>query len=271
MATMVKTLLGSIAELRGGAGTTPTYNTSLTINAKYGIAPTTLPATLPVSRYVGVGIGGRYSTNSQGVTKPYNVDPREMDLYIPLPIRMVEAASDLSTAERANYRGRQAYRSAANIDYILYWLKVANNVDTEPQVTTTDPVTHEETPYVLDPAWLTPTPKIPTTSGTVGSSSTEINVTISSTVTIYASEVLEAINAMYDGRTELAVISELGLYYGTDFQNTAQDHNGVEFRYTEASMIQLGYKICSNGHDLSDPATFVAKTIRQGTSDVILL
>jgi hypothetical protein len=132
-------------------------------------------------------------------------------------------------------------------------------------------LTGVEEPYVPDYSQLTPEPPEAPLTGVVDGSVDDINVTVTTEATIKGSEVIEAINVLYDGQMHLAKISEIGIYMGSDYQRTAQDATGTNFNYAEACMTQLGVHYCYNGTDLSNPTSTHNFLFRVGKSDVILI
>lgn len=267
-----KTIAGIAAELTASSGITPSYDTSITLNAKYGIAASQVPAAAnrPVLRYFGIGIKGSYNSDGGNLTSAYTPDNTNLDLYQAIPFRVVPLANDLSAAERALYRLRVPKR-INNIDYVLYYLKVMTLIDDKIQITQTDPVTLEETTYTLDPTNLNPTPTIPTSDGVVGTNTTEINVTSNFQVAINATEILEAINILFDGDLRYAKLTEFGLYYGSDVTVSATNAAGSAFTYTESIMTQLAFHRCYIGDYYGNSSTSTVHTIRLGNGDVSLL
>lgn len=272
MGNITKTIPGIIAELTAATGLTPSYDTTLTLNAKYGIASATLPSSSnrPAIKYVGIGIGGTYNVDGENLTAPYLPAITDLDIYTPIPWRCVPLANDLSDAERSVYRMRVPM-VIDEVTYVAYYLKAMTAIDNTVQVTLTDPVTLAETPYVLDPTNLNPTPTTSTTDGTIGTTTSEINVTTNHTITITGAEVLEAIDVLYGGDVRRARISEMGIYWGSDVIQTANDSSGTQFTYTEACMCQLGFHATDNGIDFSNSATSITRQIRIGKGDVALL
>lgn len=270
MANMGKTILGLMLEVQSTTVVDSNYLATVTLNAKYGVSPALLPQAQPRIRYFGAGIGGAKNIDSENLSGPFKPQATDMDLYKALPIRCVPLANDLTAADRANYRMRQV-KQINGIQYALYWLKVMTPLDTKVQITRTDPVSKQETPYVLDPANLNPVPPPLSTDGTVGSATAEINVTTSYMVNLTGNEIMEAINVLYGGDTRRAMITELGYYYGEDRVVKGESATSAQFDYTEAIMTMLGYHYCFNGQDFSEEAAVMNRTVRIGKSDVALL
>ena len=101
---------------------------------------------------------------------------------------------------------------------------------------------------------LTPVPSIPTVSGEVSGTMSEVNATLSLGLAWLGSEVLEAINIKYNGDMRRAKISEIGIYSGEDATVTGFDASGASFSYVEAIYTQLAYKICNIGSVITSPS-----------------
>ena len=234
-----KTILGTIRELYAVTGLTPTYDTKSTLNTKYGIAQVVLPTSLPKIAYFGIGIGGRFNTDTGELTQPYPVLGTNMDLYTPIPFRCVPVGQDLTPLERNNYRMR-VRRTIRGVDYFLYYLKPFTFKESIIQLTVTDPVTKLQTPYVLNYSNLSPTPPTINRAGILTSADiTEVNVSITSSLPLTGAEVVESIGVLYNGDLTHAVISEIGLYSGQDKSVGGLDGSGLPITYTEAILAQL--------------------------------
>lgn len=263
-----KTILGIERELTAFAGITPVYDTSSTLNAKYNLFKSSLPTSLPAVAYFGIGIGGCYNVSNSNLVQPYPVLQTNMDLYQPIPFRCVPQEQDLTAAERALYRMR-VLQTINGSSYWCYYLKPIVFNQTALSVTTTDPTTGLETPYVLNYANLNPTPPVVSSSGTTASQ-TEINVSIASTLTVLGSEVTEAINVLYSGDMRYARISEFGMYSGQDQSVSASDGNGNTITYSEAILAQLNTQMTTSGDDFSNSARISNYQIVNGSGDLIL-
>lgn len=267
---ITKTILGTIRELYAYSGLTPVYDTLSTLNAKYGVAQNLVPTSLPPIAYFGIGIGGCFNVSVGNLSQPYPALATDMDLYIPIPFRCVPVEQDLSPTDRAAYRIR-IRKTINGSDYFLYYLKTITFNQSTVQLTETDPVTGLQSPYVLDYSNLTPTPPTVNTSGTVTSSETEVNVSVTSSLQLTGSEVVEAINVLYNGDLRYARISELGLYSGQDRVITGLDVNGNSISYTEAVLAQLNMQYNWNGDDYSNPDRVSSYQVVQGSGQLLML
>jgi hypothetical protein len=225
----------------------PNYNPLFTLNIKRGIDGThPYPTgTKPSVQYFGVGIGGRrYITDTSGTVtsvRPVLPSTDNQDLYKPIPVRMVPAASDLSEQDRANYR----IRTTATINgqsYILYWLKVIDKDAAGIKFSKVDN-NGAVVDYTLESNL---SPQIPGGSQgpVVQSSKSRITVGFTGTCALTNTE-LDSYVKLYIDATYGAsdyIISELGIYHGVDDSNTV---NAVT--YTEAYGAQLATHICYQG------------------------
>jgi hypothetical protein len=265
----VKTILGSTNDLELELGLTPLYDLNSTLNKKYSVA-VQAPSTHPQVKYFGIGIGGVQNVSGTNLSQPQEVSELNMDLYTPLPFRVVPAAQDLDPTTRALYRMRVP-KVISGANYICYYLKVLNLAAPSASYTQRDPTTGVETPYTLDYSNLSPTPPPTPVNGQVSSSSMEINVSAASTLPLSGTEVIEAVSALYGGDLRYAKISEIGIYTGTDASVAATDSNGQAFNYTEALMAQLHIQSTLNGVDMSSPtASFGQQFVFAGGSIVLI-
>lgn len=265
-----KTILGIQRELTAYAGITPVYDIQSTLNAKYGVFPSLVPTSPPTVIYFGIGIGGCYNVSNLNLSQPYPVLQTNMDLYQPIPFRCVPVEQDLSSVEKALYRMR-IRKTINGADYFCYYLKMITFDQTAISVTETNPTTGLLSPYTLDYANLSPTPPVVSSTGTTSTSSTEINVSIASTLPLTGAEVTESINVLYNGDLRYAKISELGLYSGQDQAVTGLDYSGNNISYTEAVLAQLNVGYTWNGDDYSNPTRTSTYQINNGSGDLILI
>ena len=245
----VSTLLGQYLTLANKLGIVPNVDSATTINTKRSVLAATMPgdATLLGLHYFGIGIRGSGATtitlNDGDIPAmvPYTPSEKNMDLYHPIPVRMVEAGG-LTPAEAANYRMKTSYTDVATGTlYDVYWLKCVAISGAQPVVfeKILDDVENTREAYVLDINNLVPT--VPTGSEVIE------NLVVGTTLNciIEGWELDEVITHYLDGRRELACVSEFGLYSGTDFE--------VNVDYTEAIGVQLAMHRCIRGHDASSP------------------
>ena len=249
------TYLGTTNSIETFNPATPLYDTRSTLNRKYGVGADRLPASHPRARYFGIGIGGRYNVDSGSLTAPHGVRDTNMDLYIPLPIRMVPLEQERSL-DLSQYRVRRLFPLAGGtlVGYMLKLITASNN---SVQYSTTD-ANGNEIAWTPDYSNLTPTPPAPTTNGVTAASSITVNAMYKTVLNVTGAEVLEAITNLYNGDTRQAMISEIGIYSGDDYTETATDATNTPFNYTESCMTQLAMHYCFNGYDLSLPTSTMA-------------
>lgn len=250
---VVKTITRWINEIQSSTNAEYQLLFDTTLNHKYSIYPTQQPTAVPKILYFGLGINGFYNVDDGNMSAPYRPTADELDLYEPIPMRCVPVDEDLSPDARANYRMRR--RETINgQDYYCYYLKKLTLNDSTVRLVRTNPNTKEEEPYELNEGMLTPVPNIPTVSGEVSGTMSEVNATLSLGLAWLGSEVLEAINVKYNGDMRRAKISEIGIYSGEDATVTGFDAAGVSFSYIEAIYAQLAYKICNIGSVITSPS-----------------
>jgi hypothetical protein len=266
---LTKTLLCIKNELESITGAASAYLPTTTLNNKYSIHRDAVPTANPLVNYFGIGIRGCYNIDDGNLANPYVPKMTNMDLYTPLPFRCVPIDEDLSALERANYRMR-VRRTFNGQDYWCYYLKKISFAGNSVQITRTDPATQETTPYELDIANLTPTPVIPSSTGVVVSTGSEINVAVNCSMQITGSEVVESVGIIY-GDLRRASISEIGIYTGEDRQVTGVDASGNEILYTESIYTQLALHYTTIGIAMANPNAIKNFTLTLGKSNVMLL
>jgi len=240
----------------------------LTINHKWGVKSNVAPIKKPTIAYIGFGIGGCYNVDDGNLSSPYQIKVTNKDLYLPIPIRCVPVDQDLSSEERSLYRMR-VRRTFGDQEYWCYYFKKIifnSNV----KMTQTDPITLEEIPYEEDPNDLTPTPPQPPYTGTVNTNESEINVSLTGSVTVYGSEILEGISTIYNDARR-ATISEIGIYTGEDMEVTGLSGTGSDIQYTEAIYAQLATHYTSIGVPLLTPDSFREININFTKGNIMLL
>lgn len=247
---VVKTVTRWINEIHASAPSDTIYRLlpDTTINSKYNVYHNLIPEEMPVPKimYFGLGINGFYNIDDGNMSAPYHPAADELDLYEPIPLRCVPVNNDLSDAERGLYRMR-VEKTFNGERYYCYYLKKITLIDNSVLLTRINPIKKTEEPFELDPSKLVPIPTIPTTSGEVEGTITQINASLKLGINWVGSEVLEAINVIYGGDMRRAKISEVGIYSGIDYEVTGYNATNSEIHYTEAIYTQLAYKICNIG------------------------
>ncbi len=241
-----------------------------TLNYKYNVSPTLKPENPTKVRYFGIGIGGRYIADDAALTAAFKSKLVDMDLYRPIPFRLVPIDEDISAAERANYRMR-VRTTIRDAEYYAYYLKLIDFTN-EISLTRVNPATFEEEPYEIDPSNLNPVGVRPSTSGTTSATLQEIKAVVRAKVQITGAEVVEAINVLYNGDLRYAVVSELGLYSGEDQLVSGSTAIGSTISYLESVYTQLVIKNTWNGSDMSLSESRESRDIvfTSGTPMVIL-
>ena len=272
----VTSLLGIINQFHSLAGILPDLRYDCTLNSKYQILPNVASEDLkngvkaPLLRYFGIGVNGKYNVNDTNLSAAYNPSGEEMDLYSPIPFRVVPRNADLTAAERAQYRLRQLV-TVNGTEYWCYWLKLIDFSGSNIAVSKVNTTTGEETPYELDPDnQLSPVPTKYETPDVVDSRDYYVKVAVDAVCKVTGAEIAEWIDVFKGGDTRYANISEFGFYTGEDIQHE-EITNGVAVKYTEAAYVQLAHKRCSNGADLSDVTASITETVSFEHHDNIML
>jgi hypothetical protein len=244
---ITKTLICAYFELENLSPTSMRDLTDYTLNSKYGILPSEISTSKPTFGYFGVGIKGFKNLDDGQLSAPYIPGAENMDLFEPIPFRIVPVTEDLSNEERAKYRMR-VLKNVNGTDYWAYYLKKVEILDERVKFIETDLTTRVETELnTLDSNKLNPIPITTTAEGTVTATS-EIITAITINLQITGAEVREAIDVLYDGNLLKLKISEIGIYTGEDKAHVGSDNTS----YTEAIYAHLAYHYCNLGDDFSD-------------------
>ena len=209
----VNTILGSLNRLSSFLPLAYPINKTTTLNYKYGVIPAVTPIAPPKLQYFGLGVKGFYCTSDGTIDHvKYNPDCRNMDLYSPIPIRVLPIADDLKWEDRKNYRMRVVTTINGN-QYVCYYLK---KIVWDPATVTMVQIATDgsEQEYVLDSSYLTPS--VPSTAQTGGgelTSSTRLVVRAVGKCNVSMDELANTVS-VFD--LNYAVISELGFYTGCD-------------------------------------------------------
>jgi len=248
---LTKTLLCAINEIQGISDVTRQNFINATLNYKHNHYPDQLPALPPKIAYFGIGINGAKNLNDSNLSAPYVPSAANMDLFEPLPFRVVPIDNDLTPTERANYRMR-VLKTIGGSDYWCYYLKKLVIIDNKIKILDIDLTSGTEVEIdTLDPSNLTPTPMNTTAEGEVDATS-EIRVALKANINITGAEVVEAVNVLHGGNLLKAKISEIGIYTGNDQEVQGSDGIGGTFTYTDSIYTQLAYHYTNLGNDFSD-------------------
>ena len=261
---IAKTILCTYNELKVITPLTSKLFLNTTLNYKYNLFPNNTPVSTPKIKYFGIGLKGYKNLDDQQLAAPYVPKPTNMDLYDPIPIKVVPVTDDLAPEERSKYRLR-VKQNINGQDYWCYYLKLIEYQSTYVKLIETDLETKlEEEIEELDPANLNPEPTDVSTTGSI-SYDKEQNAVADALITITGEEILESLSIIR-GDTSLVRVSEIGLYSGEDLNVTV---DGVS--YTEAIYVQLAYHMTSLGDDLSNPSNVVTRTIRLSSASSYLV
>ncbi len=247
---LTKTLIAALTEMQAIAKVTPRFFTNSTLNYKYGVNPDTLPVEAPKIAYFGMGIRGMKNLDDN-LSAPYVPLSSNMDLFEPIPFRVVPADADLDPIERSNYRIR-VLRQIEGQDYFCYYLKKLVILDNAVKILDTEIATGNEVEIdEFDPNNLTPTPFHTTAEGNI-TAEHELSVALDTELHLTGEEVVESINILYAGNLLKARISELAIYSGEDADVAGPDGVGGTLTYTEAMYAQMLYHYTSIGDNFSD-------------------
>lgn len=266
-----RTILGVVNELELMTGATPLYDTNSTLNAKYKIAQSMVPGSgqHPTLKYFGIGRKGTVNKSDDGTT-PRMVMGDNLDIYGPLPFRCVPIENDLDADTRKQYRMRVPVQIGSDT-YICYYLKVMSYTNNTVVMSRVNPSSQVLESYSLDYGKLTPTPPTTTIDGSTAAIGSEINIGISATLPITGAEILEGINVLYSGDLDLARITEIGLYTGTDLVTQGTDASGNSFDYTESIMAQLAVHRTWNGTTMDTASAEWNPTMAFGSGNIVIL
>jgi len=267
---ITKTLTCALAELQAISKVDPLYLINSTINHKYNNQPEVLPTVPPRIAYFGVGTRGYRNLDDQNMSAPYIPSAKNLDLYTPIPMRIVPVASDLTVAERANYRMR-ILKIVDSQEYWAYYFKKLTIVNNQVRIIQTNLTTGVETDIAeLNPTDLTPTPTTTSAEGTV-ESNTRISVALTASIAITGAEILEAVNVLFGGNLLKANISEIGIYSGNDQTVSMADGLGGHFNGTEAVYSQLAYHYTWTGTNFANPSQTENRLLRINSANAFLI
>lgn len=265
------TILGMLNQFHSLANMAYAPQLNTTINAKRNVLNTVVPATgvTPSIKYFGIGINGYFNLDTGTLCQPYKPAATDMDLYTPIPFRVVPIDDDLTDVERQQYRMR-VRTTFGGTEYYCYWLKMISYPDNSVLVNSVNSM-NEQTAYNFDPLQLNPTPVRNLTPDVINANANRIAVSIAGDCLVTGTEVVEAINALYAGDVRQARISEWGFYTGIEQPTTSGDANGTPISYTEAAYVQLAAHRCTMGQDLSDLTATHTERMLFRDSNLVLL
>ena len=267
---LTKTLICALYELQGIAKVDPLLLMNTTLNYKYNNFATALAEQPPRLAYFGMGIRGFKNLNDENLAAPFIPSSKNLDLFSPLPFRVVPVTDDLSPAERSNYRMR-VMQTINGEQYWCYYLKKLTFIDNRVKIINTNLTTGIETSLSeLDTSDLTPTPMNTSVEG-VTETNNKISVALTAAMQITGEEVIEAINVIYGGNLLRANISEIGIYCGNDQDVLMSDGVGGNFTGTEAIFASLCYHYTSLGVSFTSPSRIEDIAIRINSASSFLI
>lgn len=285
------TLLGILNQFHGASDLNYKTLLATTINSKRNVLSDIPPPSLPVLRYFGIGLNGFYNIDDGNGRAPHQPLPTNMDLYEPIPFRCVPVEEDLSAEERSKYRMRERVFKDGNY-YYCYWLKLIEYYPREVTIIQRTPSGAEDTFNIVDPSTiagkLMPVPPTLSTGGLTPLSQNRLLVRATGTCPVTGAEVAEAINVLYDGNLNKALISELGFYTGCDIYTVTTETGDQPLRMgnnlvpvvigteapseatsAEAVYVQLSKHRCFIGTELQNSGDTFTPTIAFEAGGVI--
>jgi len=253
-------------------------NMDHSLNAKYNVEAGTLPTNIPKLQYFGIGIRGAYKedipegTSEEDIyvspTSPYRPSSENLDLFYPIPIRVVTQAEDLVMADRENYRMRVDVTIDEN-DFVFYYLKKIDtidfnnlsihkvnvatgakeayyNEDYDPLEFFNENSADDDTTTQLDTQKLKKSIEF-------GEITHHIEVGFEAQCIIRGNEIQEFINIIKGGNRAHGFISEIGFYSGEDKTIEYPLNSGIE--YVESVGTYLNIHRCMSALDISSPGS----------------
>ena len=258
----VITLLGQMHMLAAQLGLPESVNNlyqETTLNNILGINDNIdrLPGTSRKAEYFGIGIGGSsYTTttlNSETVNSlsPYHPSEKNMNLFKPIPVMVVPAGT---AVDPDLYRMKETRTFGTDpTEFDVYWLKkcsLRSNDGSETYVQSVSGDTDLRTAYVVNNPATVGGLRTPTASNDLISVENIVIGAILECV-LTGSELANVITYYLDGRSDLAIISEYGIYAGAERLLASTVIDSVE--------TQLVMHRCLRGHDISAPQTRVTE------------
>lgn len=276
---LTKTLLYSLLEAQATSNVDYRYFVNTTLNSKYNVRETDLPADgeKPTLNYFGIGITGFRNLDEGTLSAPLEPRSDHMDIFTPLPFRVRPINDDLSESERAKYRIRVKISLPGLGEFWAYYLKKIVYENDSVKIVETDDTTGVETIIdELDISRLNPDPaEASTTEEGLQSTGKSRSVIKDGVITITGEEVVEAIQYLYGGNLLRARISELGFYSGVDKNVPGESYSdgGVEgsINYIEAIYAQLAFHYTSTGSDFSDATKVSNQRLRTSSAESFLI
>ena len=265
-----KTIIGIKNEIAANlAFGTYEADLSTTLNAKYNTFPNEKPKSVPKLGWFGIGINGHYNVNDLNASQARIASMTNMDLYTPIPFVCLPLDEDKAEF-RTKYRMR-VVQNIGNIQYVMYYLKPIEMIDSSVRIVRVDPNNQREYLYELDTSNLHPTPPQPQTTGTIEGTSAEIQVSQKFLLPIKGYEVCDPVSRLYDGDLRLARLSEYGLYTGEERRLTGYTAESTAFEYMEVICAQLAVHTTTIGMDGSNSSNILDRVVTMTGGNVATL
>jgi hypothetical protein len=269
MSAAKQTLLGMTLAIESRFGCTPRNDIGTTLNTKFGVLPSRLPANPKIVQYFCRGVGGRYNDSTSGLSSAQPVLGTNMSLYAIRPFRAVPLAADLDSNTRANYAMR-VVRSIGGVMYALYYLKKIDFTQSQVQYIRTDPTSGVQTAYNIDYSNLSPTPPQTISNSVITDIADQVSVVLPGTIQITGEEMFESMSVVDGGDTRFNMTSEIGFVSASAESVSTTDINGSPFTYTEAIMAQLTDQYDWVGQPSLSTADTWTRTMNFSTRNLIL-
>lgn len=263
------TVVGSMLNLSQLTGTAIPSLREFTLNTKYNVYPTATLKEPPKLKYFGIGINGIYHADDTKLNAAYPTRKENLDLYDHIPFRCRPIDDDLSDLERKAYRMR-VVSTIKGKTYASYYLKLiewTNDIKT----VIVNNSNNTTTPFELNGENLNPKPRKPDSNDNIVSNASNIATFLDGELRIEGKELKEFINLMYEGDLRYAVVSELGLYSGLDFEANGTTATATTIKYTEAAGVTLHTHQTHMGIPLTKENDILKKTIRLSANGIYFL
>ena len=267
---LTNTLLCALYEMQATSNVDDLVLPNTTLNFKYNNNATLVPQDSIKIAYFGIGTRGYRNLNDENLSAPYVPSAKNMDLFQPLPFRVVPVGDDLTPSERMKYRMR-VLKVVDGVQYWCYYLKKISFIDNRANIIQTDLATSTETILSeLDQNDLNPVPLNTTAEGII-TSTDKLSVALTATVQITGAEIIEAINVLYGGNLLKSSISEIGIYMGEDQTVIMNDGVGGTFNGLESIFTSLAYHYTSLPVSFSTPSRIENIALRINSSSAFLV
>ena len=232
-------------------------------------------------KYFGIGIRGSDAngTTSIGTTrlKVNQHQPIDMNLFVQIPFIARPLTADLDNVTRLKYRMRVIETWADGITYAVYYLKLIDFTNYDPQVNkiTRDEAGNEDAkPYVpIKDDLFNPQPVDFTSVGSVPVSDTYLNSSAILDCSLTQQDLTECAMACKGkfGDTSYASINEVGVAWGIDTQFDGQIAGGATIKYTEVLSAVFAHYVTERDGRNAITNTKIQLAYDHGASEPMLL